>query len=418
MLASVQKLCLFGALLALVSLGCERVVAPAGLLEETAPTASLSSQKLRTLLIDYVPRFVGQVEQGADRMLAESSDPLIRHHALMWKAYAVPACFRAASRPDPLAAYLDVWILTKQMNALFEQPSGTPLFGPWQPGAVETSRRLEDPLRHIYATLGVELPIGEEFVTRFAATHPLENLYFDRTSIAVDNIQSIVVPKEDMMQVVGKLSEDLDELRRLSALYSEFVPKLARWQAELLMEGALARGPMAAALGDAALAARAADRLAYVAESVPVTVANERQALQSIVASERQQVLQEFDRMRLETLAAVRAERDVVLATFHQERIDTGEALLEASQTTIDSAEGLVERRTAQLVDGGHSLLERAFDRLVQLLVIAIVATVGILLFRRRKPRYPRITRSKRGLQRSDLRPVIEDDEQAPRAAA
>lgn len=405
-------------LVALVCLGCERVMAPTGLLEQTAPETALSSQKLRTLLIDYVPRFAGQVEQCADRILAESTDPQIRHQALMWKAYAIPACFRAASRKDPLGAYLDVWVLTKQMTALFERAGAASQFGPWQAMAIDTSRRLEEPIRQIYATIGVPISLGEEFVTQFADAHPIENLYFDRASLANDYIQKIEVPPEELMQVAGALSEDLDELRKLTALYADFVPKQVRWQAELLMEAALARGPMAAALADASLAARAADRVAGVAESVPATLAHERQALQAIVAGERQQVLQEFDRMRLETLAAARAEREVVLTTFQKERVATSDALARASHDMLVSAEGMVERRTTQAIDGAQGLVERGFDRLLQLVVLVIVAAVGIVLLWRWTRGFARFTRGHHVSSHPELRPIVQPVDESPRVAA
>jgi len=418
MLDSRRPQAILGALLWLACLGCERVMAPTGLLEQTAPEAHLSSQKLRTLLIDYVPRFASQVEQSADRILAESTDPQIRHHALMWKAYAIPACFRAAARQDPLGAYLDVWVLTKQMTALFERTGTPPPFGPWQPLAIETSRRLEEPIREIYTTLGVPMSLGDDFVTRFAAAHPVADLYFDRPSLANDYIRQIDVPREELMQVAGALSEDLDELRKLTALYADFVPKQARWQAELLMEGALARGPMAAALADATVAARAADRVATMTESVPQVIAHERQALQSIVAGERQQVLAELERMRLETLAAVRAEREVVLATFHQERVDTGKALQLAGQETLVAAEGLIQRRAEQVIAGGQSIVDRTFDRAMPLLALVIVAGFILLLWRTLAPRFLPSRPTPVIDNATTLRSIFEDEQQPPRAAA
>ena len=126
--------------------GCMNVRSADGLLEQQAPTARLSSRKLRVLVTDYVPQFGHRVEQAADEILAQSSDPHLRRNALLWKSNAIAACFRAASRPDPFGAYLDVWILTRQMTQFFEQPSAHPVFGPWQARALETSRQLEAPL--------------------------------------------------------------------------------------------------------------------------------------------------------------------------------------------------------------------------------------------------------------------------------
>ena len=129
--------------------GCMNVRSTGGLLEQQAPAARLSSRKLRVLVTDYVPQFANRVEQAADEILAQSSDPHLRRNALLWKSNAIAACFRAASRPDPFGAYLDVWILTRQMTQFFEQPSAHPAFGPWQARVLETSRQLETPLEEI-----------------------------------------------------------------------------------------------------------------------------------------------------------------------------------------------------------------------------------------------------------------------------
>jgi hypothetical protein len=79
-----------------------------GLLEQTAPSINVSSRKLRVLLTDYVSQFADRIEQAADEILSQTSDPQIRRNALLWKSNAMTACFRAALRPDPLAAYLDI----------------------------------------------------------------------------------------------------------------------------------------------------------------------------------------------------------------------------------------------------------------------------------------------------------------------
>ena len=42
------------------------------------------------------------------RILARTSQPNVRRNALLWKKNGIAAAFRAASRRDPLAAYLDL----------------------------------------------------------------------------------------------------------------------------------------------------------------------------------------------------------------------------------------------------------------------------------------------------------------------
>jgi hypothetical protein len=140
MISAVREPCAVLFLLALA--GCQQMHASEGLLETTVPHSALSSVKLRALLNDFIPRFSDQVEESADRILAESTDPEIQRNALLWKSNSISACFQAASRTDPLAAYLDVWILCRQMTQLIEAPSPSPYFGTSQGLAVPTSRQL------------------------------------------------------------------------------------------------------------------------------------------------------------------------------------------------------------------------------------------------------------------------------------
>lgn len=135
-----------------ITCGCKTVAPPKGLLEQQAVPTNLTSRELRSLLDDYVVRYATQIEETADRIISRSDDVSVRKHALLWKINGISACFQAASRSDPLAAYVDIWILNKQSIALFERTDRPSPFGEWQDLAVETVYRQEAPLREILAS--------------------------------------------------------------------------------------------------------------------------------------------------------------------------------------------------------------------------------------------------------------------------
>ncbi|MBL9123577.1 MAG: hypothetical protein JNG90_08075 [Planctomycetaceae bacterium] len=368
------------------SSGCQRMSAPMGLLEETAPHAHLSSQKLRTLVTDYVPVYALQVEASADQILAEATDPAVRRHALLWKSQGIGACFRAAARPDALAALTDVWVLVRQSSDYFARTAGDPPLGPWQPAALETCRRLEEPLRKIHATLGEELHFGEKFVADFATQHPIDSLYFNRASIATDYIESLKLPTPELMDVVGGLNENMADMRKLSALYADFLPKQARWQAELLLIDSLAQQPVGAALSDLSTAAKAAERAAATAERIPALVERERLAAQQIVGTERQAAFQEIERMRVETLGTLRDERVAVLAALRTERELTTAAVEAAAQRSLAAFDERIAARGAQLAEQSERLVGRVYQRAVQWGLIVGVVAVGLTLLRYLRP--------------------------------
>ncbi len=177
--------------------GCMSVRSTGGLLEQTDPATNVTSSKLRVLLADYVTQFGDRIEQAADEILSQTSDPQIHRNALLWKSNAISACFCAASRRDPLAAYLDVWILSRQMTQFLEQPSSNSVFGPWQAQALETSRQLETPLAQIQAMLHSNTRFEERFVDGFAREHPITSLYFCRASLAAPYIEEVDVDQTD-----------------------------------------------------------------------------------------------------------------------------------------------------------------------------------------------------------------------------
>ena len=370
-----------------VSTGCQRISAPMGLLEETAPHAHLSSQKLRTLVTDYVPRYTIAVEEAADRILAEATDPKIRRNALLWKSQGIGACFRAAARPDALASLMDTWVLARQSTEYFERTLDNPPLGAWQISAIETCKQLEQQVAHIHATLGEDGPFGEKFVTDFVTKYPINSLYFDRASIASEYIESIKMPTPEVLDVVGGLNENMADARKLSALYADFLPKQARWQAELLLLDSLVAQPLATALGDLTTAAQAADRAAATAESIPALVEHERKAAEKLIAEERQAAFTELDRMRVATLDSLRDERVAVLAALREERELTTAAIEAAAQRSLSNVDEKVAFRASQLAERGDVLFEKAYRRTLQVVLIAAVVILGLIILRWWQPR-------------------------------
>ena len=361
--------------------GCQKVPAEKGLLEQNVPRAHLSSHKLRILVTDYVPRFADQVEEAADQILAQATDREIRKNALLWKSNSIAACFRAASRADPLGAYLDVWTLNRQMTRLFERPGERPLFGPWQGLALATSRRLDQPLQQILVALGTNLPIGEEFVDKFAGEHPVTSLYFDRESLATKYIEAAAEPTRELMDVVSDLSEDVAEMKKLSTLYASFLPKQARWQAELTLLATTETEPVVGAFRDLTVASHAIARLATSAETAPAMLDQQRQGLLEMVQQERAATVQDIEQMRRATIADLRQERAAVLQALHDERLAVGETLQDTADTSMRGMDKIVRGLSEDVPQVGGQLIEHAYRRGLQLSLVWGTVAVLCCLF-------------------------------------
>ena len=185
-----------------------------------------------------------------------------------------------------------------------------------------------------------------------------------------------------MLDVVAEVSENLADLQRL-ALFADFVPKQARWQAELLLLASTEEtGPLAAPLQNLGVASQAIDRLATTGETVPQLVERERNAMQDIVRAERVETLAEIDQMRLATVEALRFERTAILQSLHDERQTFNRELELTVVRAIDQVDGLVGQRGRELGRVAERVAERVWQRVLQLLLLAGLSVVaGIMAF-------------------------------------
>jgi hypothetical protein len=368
--------------------GCRRIPTQQGMLERDSNSAHISSHQMRVMVNEFVVYFADRIELRADQILAEASDPAIRKNALRWKINGISACFQAASRDDPLGAYLDVWILNRQMTQLFDSPEVSDQFGPWQSVARTECHALEKRLQFINQAIGGKLRIGEDFVTKFANDYPLTSLYFDREPIASRYIEEVEQPTREMFQVIANLDANVDELRKLSILFAGHLPKQARWEAELLLIDTIQQPFTQRPLQDLSQAAAAAAQIASLTEAIPQMVERERLALQGLVTSERRETIRELERMRRDTvlqlegeraivLDGVREERQAVLAALHDERIEISHEMNAELSRALQAADSITRQRAEELVQQTPAVIDHFFWRAGQLtLLLTAVASI------------------------------------------
>ncbi len=151
-------------------------------------------------------------------------------------------------------------------------------------------------------------------------------------------------------------------------LYTMYLPRLARWEAELTADD-LARGVDPRMLSvEFARMARAVDRIASVAETASDLAARERKAALEAVRKERIATLHEAE-------AVMQRLADRAAAPVHDAvRADLAEVM-----------NGIEEMRSRLIVDAGETLnrvVDHAFIRLVQLLLICAGLVVLVLVLR------------------------------------
>ena len=407
--------------------GCQSFQEATGLLERQSGTAGVSSFELRPMVDDLVLHYASSVELAADQIIAQTDDPQVHKHALLWKSNGIAACFQAATRRDPLAAFVNIWILNKQTLNLFQRVDSPPLFGDQQSIAIDTSLELEQSFDQILERIGRDFPIGEEFATRFAADFPISNLYFDRASIAqhyTQYIEKITVDGKDLQQVVSGLETQIDQFQKLSALYAEFLPKQARWQAELLVLETSEGDVMRTVLNEVTSATDSLQRVTEVVESFPNLVAQERDILRTTVAEERIATLQSLEHLQAATMSQLEKERVAVLQELSKERATILDELKQEriavttdatnfGQQIVDQIDASADTKIDTITQRGVMITDHFFKRAAQLGSVLLI-TLLLLFCWTRRSRTDGPDRSRERLTDSDVESIRPADDCKP----
>jgi len=384
-------------------LGCQTIRPSNGLLEQQTVNAGISSEQLRIILDDLVLEFSSELEQAADRIIAANESQRVHKNALLWKTNGIASGFQACSRRDSLGSYFDLWILNKQSLELFRRPADPPLFGDSQAIAIAACERIESSMIEVLNAIGDELPIKEEFARQFANDFPIDNLYFNRASMTAHYtkyLDEIEAGKRELLEVVGDLDEQLDRMQKLSSMYAEFLPKQARWNAELMVLETLQSEAFTTPIRDMSLAADGVVRIADTTQALPKLVEREGKFLHDAISEQRELTLLAIDRMRTETvdqlqservavMADLQDERNAVLQAIQRERIAVTKDMTNFGSQSLEQLDRSVDAKIVTAGDQGRLLIDHAFMRSVQVLAVLLpLACLLLYVSKRQKTDY------------------------------
>jgi len=297
--------------------------------------------------------YVAALESSADEAALRCPDPAVRAGALAWKLQAVPLAQDALLQPDPLVALIDGWAYAVQLRDLLAGERGRAALGACSGAAAASMGRVAEQGRAIVAGLAPDdVARADRFVRRWASEHPLQALAAPRATVAAALAPATARKELGALAAVGTIVETMDDLVVRIAAYRETILKEARWTGELAAAQVGASDLAARAAEDAGRIALAADRMSALAARVPVLLEREREAALSAVRGEREAVLADIDRQRVDTLRALQSDMDAAFG-----RVDG------LSRGAIDEAAARAERivdraflRTAELVLGVAAL--------------------------------------------------------------
>ena len=108
-----------------------------------SPEILLSANQLQLASFEMGRNLSARIEGAADNIIAESTDPVVRRNALLWKISAIPLVQEAAVRIDPQVAAMDLLAFTIQQLDYLTIGSGRNSFGPQQAIAVDATREAQ-----------------------------------------------------------------------------------------------------------------------------------------------------------------------------------------------------------------------------------------------------------------------------------
>jgi hypothetical protein len=342
---------------------------------------TVSSAQLQVQVRSLADRFSGLMEEAGEEALEQTDDPAMRRKVLLWLTNGIPAMQHAFFGPDPLAALLDGWFLVAQMHFYFQEGSPNNLPQQFVEIAMRMLDSMEGDIKDIVIRAGSEASYetGRQLVYDAARSHPTNSSFASRQGSSIVLSEFTARAGSGALKSIGSLTETMDDLIARFDLNAEYLPKQARWQAQLMMidEGFGSISPSLEHLAYLEVVAGQIDRLTPVVEALPDLVAEERVAVLEALDAELSRILSFINQQRTILMDEdVRGEREAVLISIREERIAVLEAIANERQIVLDT---LREERVVTFQDL-DDLMDKAFTREINKLFIRGLILIAILL--------------------------------------
>ncbi len=303
--------------------------------------------------------------------------------------------------PDPVAALLDTWAFIFQMTAYMERPAGKQRMGKSYPVVVETLRNMDAEMERLILMAAPTANVADlrQRVRTWAEAHPIQASLTGRQSVDPDVIRKVGQSDLGIKTSIKTLAEGLGDFTARLDSYNVYLPKQARWQAELLLtdftndpkiSNALSN---IAELSDSAKEAtssidRMPDLVNQTRDVMTANMASQRLSAQAFLEGERLKTLYALQQERIATMAAMDGERLAATADFRKERQAALETLRGQEIAVMNEFEVFTAKTVQDVDEKGHGLIDYLFLRVLELMLLmlvlcAVVAWVVLRQFRR-----------------------------------
>ncbi|MGC1521842.1 MAG: hypothetical protein WA803_09920, partial [Steroidobacteraceae bacterium] len=296
----------------------------------------------RLLTRDYAAHFATTTSHLIDDASRDITDPAIRLQALRLKLGAVAEITRTSTGLSPMGSLLDTWAFSLQFRDFLAGGAGAHLLGNAQPEVSRGAASLaEDADALARKVSGSDYSRYRAFVSGYAERNPLQDADLVRPSV----LAAWILEESDKnpLRAEGTVAQALGDVSDRMRIYSERVPAMSLWQAELALDRAgFDNASYRTALRnmDAQL-----ERISKLADTSPElaheAIGEFRRSLRE--SSDRldaswMQMLRTLHTEREALAANIAAEREGVTAAFDTERARISEDAAKIAADAVDTS--------------------------------------------------------------------------------
>jgi len=347
--------------------------------QSSAPELSSRNQSMLAL-------YSAEIEVAADKIISQSPSPAAQRQALVWKAEAIPVMQTTLLNTDPVAAVLDTWVFIFQMKAYMERPALKQNLGESYPVVAETLRKMDAEMEQVVRLGAPAANVADlrQRVGGWAEAHPIQASLLGRQSVDPDVIRKVGQSDLGITTSIKTLAEGLGDFTARLDSYNVYLPKQARWQAELLLTDFTHDPQISAALSDFATLSDSAAKASRNLDQLPELADQTRTAFKADVDGERLSAQAFLREELLRTLYALQQERIATIDAMHGERLATTAEIREERRVALEQLRGqeiammsefeAISKRAIQDADTrGRGLINFFFLRALELMLLTLV---------------------------------------------
>ncbi|MGR5193069.1 chemotaxis protein [Vibrio sp. WZ-1] len=330
-------------------------------------TVPLTKQELnmRIMTREYAQQFFAQVEQAADVLHEgyESTDKVNQSYILLWKINAEEGLQAAAYQVSPMAALIDTWVFTQQMNQFYSEGVGKDLFVTDE--ATQVSAHLAKEVDKLaQALLKKDVYVKTKlFVADFVEKYPFADLSMIRTPAYRAWLAANQISEEEAVTTLGTMPEAIGDVSDRLSLVSEQTPKIMTWKAQLLALNSSASIEQVNA---------ALNSLKVTSESLKDFIDNNPEYMRNLaqqMAVQLQPLVEDIDQKTEERLSQLSEERQALEKMVARERQEIAQIITNER-----------EKFAQDLDHVSQEVVNLAMDKLIELVKSTIIYFILFIL--------------------------------------